>query len=182
MPQNRKKVIEKRRAEVAEYYLKGVPQFKIAERLGVSKSQITRDLKKLSEGWQKSAMDDMSKIKARELAKLDVIEQEAWEAWRRSCEEKTKKAVKKKTYGKKEDTEQSQIKEQMIGDPRWHEIILKCVSKREEILGYGAARKLDIKSDGEKLQGGGAVIILPSNGRELPDPDAEKPQDNPENG
>ena len=173
MSMNKGKIILERRARVTEMYLQGVPQFKIAEALGVSKGQISQDLKKLSQAWKQSAIIDMDEIKQKELSKVDLVEKNAWEAWHRSCDVKTKKSMKKKGSSTKlgkalgnEEKEQSFTEEQQIGDPRFLEQIMKCVAKREEILGYGAAKKVDLTSKGDKLQGG-SVIVLPSNGREV---------------
>ena len=37
----------------------------------------------------------------------------------------------------------------MIGDPRFLEGVRWCINKREEIFGYGAAKKIDAKHEGE---------------------------------
>lgn len=167
MPQNKKRVILERRSRVAEMYLRGMAQYLIAEELGVSTGQISQDLKKLATQWQASIDINMDEIKARELAKIDKLEKEYYDAWIRSCQEKTKKSMKKKGINKAlSNNEQTLTKEQMIGDPRFLEGVRWCINKREEIFGYGAAKKLDLSSKGEKLQGG-SVIVLPSNGREV---------------
>lgn len=176
MPQNKKKVILERRSRIAEMYLRGVEQYKIAEELGVSTGQISQDLKKLAQQWQASINQNMDEIKAREMEKINNLEKQYYDAWIRSCAVKTKKSMKKKGVLTKQpdetkkllanDSEQTLTEEQMIGDPRFLEGVLKCINKREEIFGYGAARKLDIESGGKPLQGG-SVIILPSNGREV---------------
>ena len=110
MPQNKKKVILERRSRVAELYLRGVAQYKIAEELNVTPAQISMDLKKLAQQWQQSSMENMDKIKARELAKIDKLEREYYDAWIRSCQIKTKKSAKKKGLTGK-DTE---FKEQSL--------------------------------------------------------------------
>jgi len=138
----------------------------IADIVEVSISQVSRDMKKISEQWQKSAMEDIQKIKSEDLQELLLVQSTAWREYERSREEKVKKSMKKKTGGIRSGTEQMQTKEQMVGDPKWMDVVLKCIAKREEILGYGAARKLDLTTGGEQLQQR-SVIILPSNGREV---------------
>ena len=167
MPQNKKRVILERRSRVAEMYLRGMAQFKIAEAVGISTAQVSQDLKKLTQQWQETINIDIDKIKARELAKIDALEKEYYDGWLRSCDVKTKKMGKKKSAGSgREEKEQTLTEEQMIGDPRFLEGVLKCIAKREEIFGYSSAKKIDLTSKGNEIQGG-SVIILPSNGREV---------------
>jgi hypothetical protein len=151
MPQNKKIDIARRRGRVAEYKLQGLRNFEIAELLGVSPSQITLDLKSVSKEWRAERIHDIDEIKQRELLKLDLIEKKNWEAWDRSCQVKTKKSMKKKGSTTKlgkalgaDDKEQTYTEEQQIGDPRYMAIILDCIGKREKIIGYGAAQKLEV--------------------------------------
>ena len=173
MPQNKKRVILERRSRVAEMYLRGVAQYKIAEELGVTGGQVSQDLKKLATEWQTAINENMDEIKARELEKINKLEKEYYDAWIRSCGVKTKKSFKKKGSTTKlgkaigaDEKEQTLTEEQQIGDPRFLEGVRWCITKREEIFGYGAAKKVDLTSKGDKLQGG-SVIVLPSNGREV---------------
>ena len=173
MPQNKRRVILERRSKIAEMYLRGVAQYIIADELNISTSQVSRDLKKLAQQWRESALVNIDEVKAKELAKIDKLEKEYYDAWVRSCQMKTKKSAKKKrlttAIGKAlgvDSKEQTFTEEQMIGNPRFLEGVRWCIAKREEIFGYAAAKKIDVKSDGKPLQGG-SVIILPSNGREI---------------
>ena len=84
MPQNSKYEIQKRRAEVSELYLSGIPQFRIAGKVGCSPSQVSRDLKALMKQWQQQSVMDIGQAKSRELAKIDLAEQRAWEGWETS--------------------------------------------------------------------------------------------------
>jgi hypothetical protein len=144
MPQNNKHIINERRARVADLYLQGWAQYKIAEVVKVTQGQVSSDLKQLSKKWKESAMMDIDKIKARELAKIDKLEREYYDAWDRS--KRLRKKIKNTdTSGSKDGkTEVSIEKEKMVGDPRFLDGILKCIAKREEIIGFGATRKLDI--------------------------------------
>jgi hypothetical protein len=175
MPQNKKKVILERRSRIAELYLQGMAQFKIAETIGVTPGQISIDLKILAKQWQEAINTNMDEIKAREMEKINNLEKTYYDAWMRSCEVKTKKSMKKKGVTTKagqaigaDEKEQTFTEEQQIGDPRFLEGVRWCITKREEILGYGSAKKIDLSTKGDKIQGG-AVIFLPSNGREVID-------------
>jgi hypothetical protein len=191
MSQNSKFEISKRRQQVAEYRLQGMANFEIAELVHVSPSQISRDLKCISKEWAKERIEDINQIKEKELHKLDLIEKRAWKSWERSCDVKTKKSMKKKGTAFKEETgktkivgndsEQTFTEEQQIGDPRYMTIILDCIAKRSKILGYEAAQKVDLTSKGEKIKSG-AIIFMPSNGREVVETVPESSENVSDNG
>lgn len=65
-------------AEVSRLFLSGVLKGKIAEIRGVAPSQISYDLKMLVKQWREQALQATGEVKARELAKLDQIEAQAW--------------------------------------------------------------------------------------------------------
>lgn len=144
MTMNKKHIINERRHKVAELYLQGWPQFKIAKEVGVTQPQVSYDLKHLSKKWQENAMINIDKIKARELAKLDQLEWEFYRGWIKSKELQVKE---KKRY---KDARLEEVSKETIdtsGDPRFLDGILKCLSKREELLGYGAPSKKAIDVD-----------------------------------
>jgi DNA-binding CsgD family transcriptional regulator len=70
------------RERVAALYLKGMTMVKIGDELGISTATVHRDLKAIQELWLRSSLLSFDAIKARELARIDEIEKEAWEAWK----------------------------------------------------------------------------------------------------
>ncbi len=132
MPFSTKFEINQRRAEVAKMYLMGMYQSEIAKKVGVTQSQISQDLKMLNKAWIAGAQDDISEAKAREVAKLDLIEAEAWDAWVRSKEKTVKRSAEKKgerkTLEKLEETEN-------VGDPRYLAQVERCVQGRCQLMG-----------------------------------------------
>src|SRR5689334_13916725 len=86
--------LEKRRALVADLYLKGWTQWDIARKVGVNQGQISRDLKALHEQWKESGVRDLDELKRRELVKIDKLERTYWEAWDKSCKKATKTRTK----------------------------------------------------------------------------------------
>jgi hypothetical protein len=73
--------IEARRSRVASLFLRGCKrQVELAQRLGVNQSTVSRDLKVINERWKAAAVRDLDEAKAQELAKLDELEQEYWQA------------------------------------------------------------------------------------------------------
>ena len=115
--------------ELARRYLQGEYQADIAADLGVSQSTISADLKKLQRRWQASALVDLNAAKAQELAKIDNLEREYWEAWTRSCADA-------ETVVKKAKEATQTIKGQ-AGDPRFLAGVQWCIERRCKLLGLG---------------------------------------------
>ena len=133
---------DKDRATVTELYLQGKTQASIAELLGVSQSQISQDLKAIRRVWVKEAVRDFDELKSRELAKIDRLELEYWEAWKRSQEDaevETEKAIGDKE--KPTRVEKSKRKEGQAGDPRFLQGVQWCIEQRCKILGLNAPTK-----------------------------------------
>ena len=158
MPQNNQKLIEARRAKVADFFLKGYSQQKIAEFLGISQPQVSRDLKAITKAWQHSAELSINKVKAQDLMKLRRLEVELNEGWSRS---KYKIITEKNSQGEEEEKAIP-----LDGNPKFLEGVLRVIQRRADMLGYDVPRRLDHTSNGEKLTES-KVIILPSNGREV---------------
>jgi hypothetical protein len=76
-----------RRTKVAKLYLLGKTQYEIAREVRCSQGTVGNDLAALREEWLASALLDFGEAKARELARIDNLESEAWDAWYRSAED-----------------------------------------------------------------------------------------------
>jgi uncharacterized protein YerC len=70
----------KRRSEVSKLYLAGKTQMEISEVFGVTQACISKDLRAIQDQWQADALMTFDKIKQRELAKIDTLEREYWDA------------------------------------------------------------------------------------------------------
>jgi hypothetical protein len=138
-----------RRRKVAKMYLEGETQERIATQLGCSIGTVGADLKVIRQTWINNSVRDFDERKSEELAKLDRLEKEAWEALHKSKKEEetldvteefvrvnvrgskkgahrlipVKKVVKQKTKGPK------------AGDPRYMEVIERCIEMRLKIMG-----------------------------------------------
>jgi len=148
VPQNNKSIITERRKRVAEMYLAGKWQSEIGKELNVTQQCVSQDLAVLRRLWLQSAAVNIDKIKSRELAKIDRLEDEAWIAWARSLKAKTKHIEK---TGNKESSTTDQT-EESFGDPRFMQTIQWCIAKRCEIFGLNAPFKLDTTSKGESMK------------------------------
>lgn len=151
--------IANRRQEVSERYLRGMYMADIAAELGVDTATVSRDLAELRKEWLERSINHIDQRKAIELAKLDRLELEYWDAWQRSQEDaetitQEKLGAIKDTEGKVMGTRVKEIKkrEGQSGNPAFLAGILNCINKRCEILGLNAPKDFDFTSKGEKIK------------------------------
>jgi hypothetical protein len=159
-------IMAARRQQVAHLYLKGEMQTQIAQRLGVDQSMISLDLKALRAAWLQSALRDWDALKSIELAKIDLVELEAWQAWERSKQPR-EVIVSEVTEGR--SRRGTRRVEGQAGDPRYLAEVQKCIAKRCEILGLNAPQKTAFTSPDGTEAWEGKVIYLPT---KAPSPEA----------
>lgn len=131
--------IEQRREAVSRMYRRGIAQWKIAQKFGVTQQTISIDLKTIREQWRESAIRDFDSHREEQLAKLDEIEREAWNAWQQSKQDaithvggiSADKTVDKTTTAKQ------------VGDPRYLQIVKDCIERRCKMLGLDAPEKIE---------------------------------------
>jgi len=140
------------RKRTGELYLRGWTQAEIAEELNMSIATICRDIARLHDAWLESSLVDYDEAKAKELAKVDQLEYEYWDAWLRSCENKETETKKAIVVGEAaERREATKREEGQAGDPRFLTGIQWCINKRCEILGLDAPNRTDFTSGGKSL-------------------------------
>lgn len=127
---------EERRSEIASLRLRGLTFAEIAEEVKLSVSETYREYKVVEQRWRAQAFDSLAELKARELARVDVIEQEAWRAYERSQEA----AIETRQTFAHDDGKQELVgamgkKINRDGDAKWLRVILDCVDKRIKLLG-----------------------------------------------
>ena len=140
-----------RRKDVGKLYLSGMTQPAIARELGVSQPTVSRDMKVLRDEWLASALIDVNAAKAKELAKIDNLEIEYWEAWRRSIGEHIQEVTKAKgpAKGSPTDIEKVVRKNTLVGDPRFLQGIQWCIDKRCKILGLDSPQLVELSWEDE---------------------------------
>ena len=129
--------------EVARRYLQGEMQSQIAASFGVSQQQISQDLRAIRTQWLAATIRDFDALKAEELAKIDRVEREYWLAWERSQQDKEISFEETGVKG----TRTGSRSEGQAGNPAFLEGVLKCISKRCEILGLDAPKRFVINWD-----------------------------------
>jgi hypothetical protein len=154
---------ERDQATIADLYCRGIAQHEIADQMSMTVGQVSTDIAKIREGWKKAMVDRINIAKEEELAKIDKIEQLAFEGYARSCENKefvrTKEAptkVKKPAPGettrvdkaaerlsqKLKVVEKITSVEGQAGNTAFLDIILQCVKQRCSILGIVSPQKV----------------------------------------
>jgi predicted transcriptional regulator len=143
---------ERDRRAISRLYLQGMYQADIAEKLGLSQPTVSRDIQLLIDEWKIERVYDINEAKARELAKVDNLELEYWEAWKRSLENAEKQVQKAVKVGKAQQRQEAQKTiEGQSGNPAFLRGIEWCINKRCEILGIDAPQKIEGPGDNGEI-------------------------------
>lgn len=128
---------------ISEMYVRGFRQTDIAKEIGVSREQIKYDLADIRKRWRESTIRNFNAAKEEELSRLDAVEQEAWDAWRRSQQEQqTTEAEVKPGKSDAERTSRTKlIKRTSYGDARFLSVVRDCIARRCQILGLDAPKE-----------------------------------------
>lgn len=146
MPANNRTVAQREhdRLEITRRYLKGESQPQIAEALGITRSLVSYDLQVIQDRWRQSGLYDLNEARGRELARIDEVEREAWQAWADSKQDK-QIAVQRSGGGDREKPltvkEAMLRKEGQSGNPAFLTIVLDCIERRSKLLGLDAPAK-----------------------------------------
>lgn len=159
-----KEVRENDLVKISKLYLQGKTQREIAQVIGVSRVQISYDLKQIFTEWKAERISTFEERLLLELSKIDFLESEAWEAWEKSKVDTGRISEIKNEQGK--IFSHTYTVEGVIPNKLYLDIIFKCIETRLKILAVLPKKEVpknDIPPDGEKEII--AVIDLPSNGR-----------------
>ena len=136
--------IAERRRKCGELYLQGRTQTEIGIELRVGQPCVSKDLAFLRKEWLAAAVMDFNAAKARELARIDTLEREAWDAYAKSKAAKVRRLAEKVQRGKGDvETRTQQIEEESYGDPRLLDRVAWCIEQRLKIFGVYDADKRD---------------------------------------
>ena len=146
---------------VSQMYLRGETQEAIAVAVSanydgfeLSRQQMGYDIKKLHKRWMRTQLINIDAAKARELARVDSIEREAWDAWERSKEDA--ETVTTKGKGTKDEPAQMEKTVQLkgqVGDVSFLRVIQWCIEQRCKILGLDAPKQTELMGkDGDIIR------------------------------
>lgn len=154
---------------IADLYAQKLPQHEITRRLNeqrqglyeLTRSAIARDIDKIRKRWRIEYTGTFNDALARELATIDKLEREAWEAWDRSKKPRQEKGsgMEEETSGEAEEgkapaagkrKKRSHLKQiDRDGEPRFLELVMSCVEKRSRILGLFAPERHEFFNGGK---------------------------------
>lgn len=134
--------ISRDRRRISDLYLQGLLQSEIAEQLEVGQATVSRDLKALRDEWLEDSKANFDEAKSRELAKIDRLEREYWQAWGHSC--KDAETLRQEGDPKQPPTKVVKTSKGQAGDPRFLQGVQWCIERRCKILGVDAPQKLNI--------------------------------------
>lgn len=135
-----------RRAQVSKLYRQGYAQYEIAKLVGACVNTITNDMAANRAEWREARLMNMDEIVAEQLAKIDLTEREAWEAWEKSKQDA--KAISRTKDSGGEGGARTTVRRErrgQYGDPRFSEIVLKCIAQRCKLLGLEPPDKSEVK-------------------------------------
>lgn len=150
---------QERSAHVAEMVLTGRTQAEIAAEFGCTRNAVKKLVDELEREWvlRRHAATDLHF--GRQLAKLDRLEAEYWNAWRRSQVDYQRRASKSKKRPAKamiaadgsiiptpqsEETEASLVTEAQVGNPTFLAGIERVIDQRSKLLAL-YQQTLDVK-------------------------------------
>lgn len=163
--------IASRRSKIAAMLISGITnQFEIASRLGMDdvvqgQKTVSRDIIWIRNEWKLKAIEDWDSFVGQELARIDKLEKEAWEAWevskktRKKTRSRTRMGRRGKTHSE-EDAEEVGM-EQRDGDPRFLDLVLSCIDKRCKLLQLELKPGKDRSGLGANPGGGSSKSAMP---------------------
>lgn len=149
-----------RRQRVSELYLQCESMAEIGRQIGVTATTVYRDICWAREQWRARCADAVETHKQRELARIDHLEVEAWRAWKRSCRDAV--SIRHETgsgtlgHGELGQIDKTvETREGQAGDPRFLDIVGRCIESRRKILGLDAPARSSLENpDGSPLLAG----------------------------
>src|SRR5262245_7920889 len=129
--------VANRRKKVADLREMGHSQEQIAAELGISQATVSRDLNAFNAEVNAATVHNLTELLNRQLHKLDLLEAESWAAWRRSREPARSASITE--TGKGTETNKGTKKVSSLkhgpGDPRFLDMVRKCIAQRCKLLG-----------------------------------------------
>lgn len=144
---------EQHRTAMMQMWIQGYSQADIATHFGLTQPTISNHLRRVRDEWRADRVGDMDELKALEMARIDAVQREAWDAWRLSLEPVEREVVNKagrknppaKTKAKRDSADDDRVsvtaidittyRQRGMGNPKYLDIILKCIEQRSRLLG-----------------------------------------------
>jgi hypothetical protein len=164
-----------RRAAVWELRCNGLTQQEIADHVGASQSTVGNDLDWCHREVTDDIVEDVWRVKAEQLSRLELVFAEAMRAWYESKEDAIEFSSKAKPLpassgqsgaGAVQPVEQNTRVIGQTGDPRYLSAAMKALADQREILGLDSPLKLAHTDPSGTQSAPGLVVVIPHNNRE----------------
>jgi hypothetical protein len=143
------------RAAIAELYLQRFSLREIAAQVKLGLATVSRDLQIVRKEWQERQKSSFNLYVSQELDRLDTLERQYWEAWRKSqTEQSTIETGKTRAPGAKGEGIRA-IKKTVgrDGNPAFLAGVMTCIQERSKLLGLYAPVKAQVSGpDGGPIQ------------------------------
>ncbi len=143
-PKRTKAQRERDLMEVAHLYCAGRRQTEIAAKLGVSQQQVSYDVQRLLRDWRAGHRADIDCYVGETLERINQLEAEYWEAWRRSrapgrrTVEERRRSLPRVAGATPYQVSRVTVEEGGgCGDPAFLAGVQRCISERSRLLGLG---------------------------------------------
>jgi len=138
------------RKKISDLYLEGESQYAIAQKLNLSQSQVSVELSLVRKQWVEETNIQIDEVKAEKLKELEWAKQEfrkAWEKSKRIKKVSTKRgrfgsAVAAGVTGSPTPTTFELLEEEELGDKKYMDGFLQCISEELKITGGYAPKKI----------------------------------------
>lgn len=133
-------------AKVAQMLRRGMTKTQIAEKIGVSRTIITHDWKRLLRDLVADRNRDMEELVAVKLAELAEVKQEAWAAW-----EESKKDWERSSLVEKDDKDGTVLvtskmdKGGRLPGCEYLDAVLRCMTAERELMGLDPVKQVNVK-------------------------------------
>lgn len=131
-------------------YRQGMPVYEIQRHLlglsyKLSVKSVYNYIGRLKKEWLENRLASIDEVVSAQLAKIDLVEFEAWEAWERSKKDFQKSFNKTIYEGEPKEGQKPKVKnhetsktaQQTNGDNEFLKTVQWCIDKRLEIVGFG---------------------------------------------
>lgn len=132
--------------EVSRLYLEGVPQPTIAQRLGITTSQVRVDLDSIRRAWRRAQRDNFDEARRREIAKVDHLESVYWDAWVRSQRDQEETVTERRDGTTAVAIARVRRRTGITGDLAALAGVQWCIERRVRLLGLDAPTRITVES------------------------------------
>jgi hypothetical protein len=134
---------------LADMYLQGKTQNEMAAAIGKSTDTVGRDLVEIKRRWVAYTTLAFDEHVAQELARIDAVERQAWDAWYTSGKPSVEIHQQDSTSGTGKRAQrrrlQRNVQKQRTPDARFLTIIGDCIDRRVKILGLNAPEQIQAR-------------------------------------